>query len=280
MTTSSDSTTLKAAYAALQQEAEQLVGGRYDLVRRAAVYHHLYAHSNGNHAFPLIAAHGALWAHWYFCWGMRLGHVFALPHTFSLTLRRKRLADLHAYADAYKDINRQVCIETYSTYYFAQRYGHDAAADQVIPGTLLNALKSCHAAADAREILPAQEKRDLFMAFFLWEQANIVGPAVTAATDAFHWPSLKYVALKPSIRFAYFPRQQRLNFHYFADTAERIEKGARAFDIAEAVGLSAVESALRHYNVMPSGFHVDPSQYFQSLMDTYSRPTLPLAGAN
>lgn len=53
---------LTASYQRLRDEAEQLAGRNRDLDQRATVYHHLYHHSRGNHVFPLIAAHGALWA--------------------------------------------------------------------------------------------------------------------------------------------------------------------------------------------------------------------------
>ena len=58
-------TPLEAYYDSLRSEAERLAGGLNDLAQRATVYHHLYEHSGGNHIFPLIAAHGAMWARGY-----------------------------------------------------------------------------------------------------------------------------------------------------------------------------------------------------------------------
>jgi hypothetical protein len=58
---------------ALREEAEDLAGRTGDFAQRAATYHHLYQHSGGNHAFPLLAAHGALWGSKHFRAGMRLG---------------------------------------------------------------------------------------------------------------------------------------------------------------------------------------------------------------
>src|SRR5882724_7526352 len=57
----------------LHHEATRLAGGLNDLAQRAAVYHHLYEHSGGNHAFPLIAAHGTLGARGYVRLGIKLG---------------------------------------------------------------------------------------------------------------------------------------------------------------------------------------------------------------
>ena len=66
---------LQSHYDRLQREATLLAGGLTDLSQRAAVYRHLFLASGGNHAFPLIAAHGALWAGGYFRFGMRLGQL-------------------------------------------------------------------------------------------------------------------------------------------------------------------------------------------------------------
>lgn len=256
---------IENCYARLRLEAAQLAGTTGDLVHRASVYHHLYQHSGGNHAFPLIAAHGALWANWYFRWGMRLGKIFALRYIFDAELRQKRLDDLKAYADAYRNINRQVCIETYAAYYLTDRFGHLPDIGKFLPSTLVENLNRCHVARKGGGYLTREQKRDLFSAFFLWEQETLVGPGVTLATEKFYWPVLKWIALKPSIRFAYFPRHKRLNFRYFACTHERTEKGILAFDIAMDVGLAKVETALRDYGVMPQLFFVDSFAHFDRL---------------
>ncbi len=70
---------LAAAYERWHDEAERLAGGLHDLAQRSTVYHHLFAASGRNHVFPLIAAHGALWARGYFRFGMRLGAWLSLP---------------------------------------------------------------------------------------------------------------------------------------------------------------------------------------------------------
>ena len=218
-------------------------------------------------AEPLIAAHGALWANWYFRWGMRLAKVFSLQYAGDPQLRQKRQADLLVYVDAYRDINRKVCIETYSAYYFTLRFGEHSEAATFIPAVLLEDLNKCHAAQQRGHTLPLPEKRSLFSAFFLWEQEVLVGPGVDAATKEFCWPSLKYVALKPSIRFAYIPQTKRLNFKDFTSTAERIEKGLRAFDIAAEVGFDRVEADLRVYRVMPQAFFEDSLRHFFTIRE-------------
>ncbi|GAA0599662.1 hypothetical protein GCM10009416_42150 [Craurococcus roseus] len=60
-------------YDEVRREATLMAGGIHDLAQRAGVYHHLFVHSGRNHVFPLLAAHGALWARGHFQKGMRLG---------------------------------------------------------------------------------------------------------------------------------------------------------------------------------------------------------------
>ena len=57
----------------LRAWAVTLAGRTGDLAQRASAYHHLYRHSGGNHAFPLLAAHGALWASGYFQRNLKRG---------------------------------------------------------------------------------------------------------------------------------------------------------------------------------------------------------------
>jgi hypothetical protein len=105
---------LAAAFDELKQEATQLAGGLNDLSQRATVYHHIFLDSGRNHAFPLIAAHGALWARGYFRFGTQLAKVLSLQFVFSSHVRRERLAQMNAFADTFRDINRRVCIDTYT----------------------------------------------------------------------------------------------------------------------------------------------------------------------
>lgn len=59
----------------MKSEAMQLAGELLEIPRRVAILHNLYLDSRGNHAFSLIAAHGALWAWNYFETGGRLGRL-------------------------------------------------------------------------------------------------------------------------------------------------------------------------------------------------------------
>ena len=255
-------------YAQLRNDAERLAGGLNDLAQRAAVYHHLFEHSAGNHAFPLIAAHGAMWASGYFRLGMRLGWWWSWRYAATPTQRRHRLRQLAAFADDFRDINRRVCVETYTTYHYTARFGDHPDAEALVPGALLDQLNRCHAARRSGRPLSTQQKRALFCAFFLYEQEAIVGPAVDAAAARFDWTSMKWLALRPLIRFSYFPFPVRLVFRDFASTQERIEKGFRAFDLAARVGWRRVEESMRDYRVLPDAFFAGSAEHFADLRHT------------
>jgi hypothetical protein len=251
----------------LVRQATRLAGGLHDLSQRATVYHHLFEHSGRNHVFPLIAAHGALWARGYFRFGMRLGCLLAWQY-LAAAKRRRQLIALENFADAFRDVNRRVCIDTYVSYHFADRFGDHPAATHFVAPSFLAALNEVHAARRRGQELPDEQKRLVFQTHFLHEQEHVVGPSLAAAAEALDWPLLKFIALKPVIRFAYFPQRQRLWFRNFTNQAERIEKGFRAFDMAIEVGLPHVEAALRAYDVLPAEFFGGSANYFAELRST------------
>jgi hypothetical protein len=251
----------------LRREATSLAGGLGDLAQRASVYHHLFEHSGSNHCFPLLAAHGALWASGYFRSGMRLGSIISWGHAAIGNERRRQelIRRLTKFANDFRDINRRVCVETYFVYYLSSVDFLLPAAERLIPPDLLDQMARCHAVRRAGRRLSNRERRSLFETFFLWEQATIVGPSVERAFAEFDWPTVKAIALKPRISFAYFPRYSSLVFSDFSNTGERIEKGLRAFDLAVSAGWEKVDLELRSYGIMPSDFSVNPKRYFKSL---------------
>jgi hypothetical protein len=109
-------TAIATRAAQLELEATKLAGGLLDLAQRASVYRHLFLASGRNHAFPLIAAHGALWAGGYFPFGMKLGRLLSWQYALRPTRRRELLAQLHEFADVFRDVNRRVCIDTYKNF--------------------------------------------------------------------------------------------------------------------------------------------------------------------
>jgi hypothetical protein len=258
---------LRREYDRLHHEGEQLAGGLTDLAQRATVYHHLFEHSGRNHAFPLIAAHGALWARGYFRFGMKLGCCLSWQKAFSPEVRRLRLEQLAAFADAFRDVNRRVCVDTYTSYHFTACFGEHGDAAQLVPPALFEALNCVHAARRSGRELPDREKRRIFEAFFLNEQATVVGPSIAHAVADFDWPLMKFLALKPVIRFAYFPARRPFWFRDFAHQEERIEKGLRAFDLAAQAGWDVVETSLRDYAVLPVEFFAGSAKHFASVRE-------------
>lgn len=258
---------LRRFHNSLHRDAERLAGGLTDLAQRATVYHHLYEHSGRNHIFPLIAAHGALWARRYFRFGMKLGWWCSWQYVMSPDTRQTCLKQLAAFADAFRDINRRVCIDTYTSYHFTERFGNHPEAEQFVPARQLAALNLCHAERRQGNALSTSAKRDVFKAFFLNEQETVVGPSIKQAIEMFQWPLMKVIALRPLIRFAYFGRRRPLFFSNFADQDERIEKGLRAFNLAADVGWDHVEASLRCYEILPETFFADSREHFESVRE-------------
>jgi hypothetical protein len=258
---------LRHHYDLLFREASRLAGGLNDLAQRAAVYHHLYQHSGGNHAFPLIAAHGALWARGYFRFGMRLGWLWSLSDVASPRRRQHRLTLLAAFADAFREINRRVCIETYACYHFTRKYGQHPHAGALIDPALIEALMRLHTARRRGHELPDDEKQLVFEAFFQHEQTNIVGPSIARAAQAFEWQTLRALALRPVIRFAYFPWRRMLRFRDFSNIDERITNGRQAFALGAQIGWPAVEASLRRYAILSPAFFQDSAAHFDRLRE-------------
>lgn len=254
----------EAEVCTLRARAIALAGRAGDLAQRASVYHHLYRHSGGNHAFPLLAAHGALWASGYFRRNLRQGALATRLLWLIGGDGAGRMAELHGLADTLRDINRRVCVETWFIYQLTARPALAEAASELVPAGLRLAMARCHAARREGVRLNPAERRVLFECFFRWEQTAIVGPAVEAAFAAFDWLLAKKRALRPRIAFAYLPTP--LPFRDFADTNERIDKGLAAYDAGERVGWDKVEASLSAYRVLPPAYAADPAAHFRSVL--------------
>src|SRR5687767_5559712 len=177
--------------AAMRTEGEKLAGGLTQLAQRASVYRHIYRASGGNHIFPLIAAHGALWARGYFRWALALGRKLAWQYAWNPALQRRQLASLDNFAAAFRDINRRVCADTYANFHFTAEYGDHPDAAVLVPTDLLQALNRMHCAQRAGRTLSTPQKQEIFTAHFLNEQQHVVSPSLQAAVDAFDWPVAK-----------------------------------------------------------------------------------------
>lgn len=248
-------------YARLRAEATRLAGEPGDIARRVMVHHHLYLDSRGNHAFPLVALHGALWAAGFFESTGRLGQVLRARYFYSTRERLFRMRLLGGFAEGFKTVNRQVFIDTFTNYFFTRHYGHHRLASELVHPELFQALVAMHAATRAGVVLSPAAKRDLFMLSLRFEQEITVAPGVSAEIGKFDCPILRFLCLRPLVRFSYFPMGTFLVFSNFADTHERIAKAVRSYDLAERVGWHHVETAMRSYGVLPAPYWDDPGRF-------------------
>lgn len=256
----------KEAYEILRKQGYALAGGVRDLCQRACVYHHVYEDSGHRNVFPLIAAHGALWASGYFKKGMLAGKMLSLQYLPSPWLMRSHLNSLQAFADEFRDINRRVCAESYALYYYTKHHEENECIRSIIGKDFAAILYECHAANAFGKPFSQAKREALFDQFFRWEQENIVAPSVTEAYARFQWSAVKYLALRPIVRFSYFGKAFDLPFADFSSKEERIDKGMMAYRRAEHVGLDHVEAALRYYGLMPATFFHDPGEHYQAIV--------------
>ena len=255
---------LRHEYEVRERQGTMLAGLPMDLHQRASVYYHLYVDSNRNHVFPLIAAHGALWAGGYFSFGMKLGWVLSMPSLLIPGRRAKHLRLLHEFANAFREVNRRVCIDTYASFHFSKQYGEHPESHHCVPAAMLEGLGRVHAACKHGKRLSREERQQVFEAFFRAEQIAIVGPSVSQAEQDFRWPLMRFLALQPCIHFSYFPKMTNLWFRNFARESERIANGLKALGVAESVGLEVVENCLWKYRISPRPFMESSMRYIQT----------------
>lgn len=248
-------------YAQLKAEATRMAGELTDIPRRAVLLHDLYCDSGENHVFPLIAAHGALWAWSFFEVGGRLGRWIAWRYFYNSTERAYRLGLLEHFAEGFREVNRCVCIDTYANYHFTKRFGREPGADQVIRPELVHALNQVHRAREAGNALTADVKRLVFETSFEWEQELTVAPGVKKAVESFDCRIMRALCTKPFVRFSYFPRFTYFWFRNFADKAERIARGQQAYRLGEQAGWANVREAMRVYRILPDEFFAEPKEY-------------------
>jgi hypothetical protein len=246
------SLSLKKHWIALRAEAEEIAGGLTDLIQRATVYRHIYRQSRGNHVFPLIAAHGALWAGGHFRFARRIASVLKWQ-SLRAGDRASKMRRLEQFMNVLRDINRRVCIDTYANFHFTARHGVGQNVQEFVPADLCLALGRVHDAIKGGRGLTDDERLDVFTTHFLNEQEHVVGPTVQKAFEDLDWPLVEWIARRPRIQFAYFRRNQQLTFRNFADREDRIRNGKLAFRIAAEAGWASVERALRKFEGVPAG---------------------------
>ena len=244
-------------YSIIREDAEMLGGSLDDMAPRAAVYHHIYLQSGKNLIFPLIAAHGALWAVWYLKAAQLAAHVFSVLDVVSPLSRAERMAAYNRYVDSFLAINKAVMVETYVMFHATRLLrSHDILAGHV-PADLIAAFLDCHETTAQGRVLAPEQRQWLYVRYFRWEQETVVGPVVEAAVNEFHWNFMKWFCVRPWIWFSYFRLGRGLIFKDFTDAEERVEKGVTAFGLAERKGWDRVETNLLRNPLYPKTFEIE-----------------------
>ena len=249
----------------IHSDGLRLAGRRDDMRQRAVVYHHLYILSQGNFVFPLIAAHGALWARWYLVAAHFAARILSLIDVTSALTRKERFQQYKNYVNAFKDINRSVMVETYTVFHASRLFGAKTLTDCGMSAELIEQMMACHAATAAGKRLPDRELRQFYEDYFRWEQVKVVGPIVDEALAAFQWHLMRWFCLRPWVWFSYFRFGNSMNFRNFSDAEERTQKGLIAFDRAAKVGWEKIEANLRLNPFFPREVSLDPNIYFVDL---------------
>lgn len=238
---------LEVNYERIREEATRLAGAPMDMPARAQILHQIYTDSNGNHAFPLVALHGALWGHRFFEVAGPIGNAISVRYFYDRKLMKEKKRMLNEFEVSFQITNRSVFIDTYTNYYFSKTFGRQPGAEKFIDPVLLRALNEVHEATRNHIPLSAERKREIFKTALYYEQELTVGPRVHAAVQNFHCPVLTFFALKPVVHFAYFPFGAAFFFHDFSNQEERIKYAIQAYDLAVHVGWKKVESSIQDY---------------------------------
>ncbi|MBV9214155.1 MAG: hypothetical protein JOZ25_10985 [Actinobacteria bacterium] len=264
-TAPSEASELQSAWQQIRDEARRLAGGPGDMPQRVALMHSIFRDSGGNHAFPEVALHGALWAYGFYERRGVVSRMISYRYFYDRDERARRAYMLFVFSQGFKEANRSVFMDTYANYFFTKRFGEADGADSVVAPALLEALNRVHHAARSGRSLTAGERRDVFETSLLFEQESTVGPKVKEEVSKFDCPVLTRIVLRPIVHFSYFPRKEWLVFHDFSKTEERIEKAMHSYDLAARVGWPHVGECIRYAGVLPDRFFADPLGYADGL---------------
>lgn len=259
---------LQRAYADIHADAVRLAGGPGDMPPRVALLHSIFVDSNGNHVFPEVALHGALWAYGFYERRGTVSRAIAYRYFYDTEERASRSYMLFEFAQGFKEANRSVFVDTYANYVFTKFHGEAAGAEEIVAPELLDALNRVHGAARAGHRLSPAERARVFECALMFEQERTVGPKIREEVAKFDCPILSAIVLRPVVRFTYFPRTAYMRFSNFGNTEERIEKAVRSYDLAERAGWQHVSDTIRRHGVLPRRFFDDPRGYAGELART------------
>jgi len=261
---------LAETYRTIRAEAVRVAGGPADIPQRVALLHSIYVDSGGNHPFPEVALHGALWAYGFYERRGTVNRLINQRYFYDREERARRSYMLFTFSQGFKEANRSVFVDTYTNYFFTKTHGDTPGADEVLPPQLLDCLNRVHHAARRTRRLTRSERVEVFTTALLFEQEKTVGPKVKSEVAKFNCPILSAIVLKPIVRFTYFPRSAFMRFHNFGDTDERIEKAVRSYELAEHVGWDRVSGTIHLHGILPSRCFEDPLAYASELRSVES----------
>jgi hypothetical protein len=256
---------LTREHEAIRNHAERLAGGPGDIPQRVALLHAIFVDSGGNHAFPEVALHGALWAYGFYERRGVVSRSIAYRYFYDADERSRRAYMLFRFSQGFKEANRSVFVDTYANYVFSKRHGDAPGADEILAPPLLEALNRVHEARRAGRRLRERDRAEVFETALLYEQEQTVGPKIREEVAQFDCPVLSAIVLRPVVRFAYFPRTTYLAFRNFGDTDERIAKAVRSLQLAERVGWPRVSRLIGRAGVLPPQFESDPLAFSTEL---------------
>jgi len=134
---------LSAAYQEIRDEAIRVAGGPGDMPQRVALLHSIFEDSGGNHAFPEVALHGALWAHGFYERRGAVSRMTTYRYFYHCVERARRAYMLFAFSQGFKEANRSVFVDTYTNYHFTKRYGEVRGAEAVVPVNYWRSSTAC-----------------------------------------------------------------------------------------------------------------------------------------
>lgn len=242
-------TDIQQGWDRIRAEAIQLAGEPGDIPQRVKMLHSIFLDSGGNHVFPEVALHGALWAYGYFEDKGKLGRLIQWRYFYSPKERAYRMGLLAGFAQAFKRANRQVFIDTYTHYYFTKEFGHHPEAANWVEPALIETLITMHKARETGVKLSKAERERVFLNSLQFEQEVSVTPMLEEAFAGFSCPILTWLCMKPIVRFKYFPPRKRFWFKDFANQQERIEYATTSLRLAEAAGWDKVAQTMMTYGV-------------------------------
>ena len=131
------------AFERINAEARRVAGGPGDMPQRVALLHAIFRDSGGNHCFPEVALHGALWAYGFYERRGTVNRMIDYRYFYDREERARRSYMLFEFAQGFKQANRSVFIDTYTNYYFTQALRRSRCRSRDPAGRAARRAQSC-----------------------------------------------------------------------------------------------------------------------------------------